>query len=166
MNMDPNDGCRGRIRTFKGRLALYKGFSRDPHPRRPYSEIAADLKVSPGTVHVRMKRLIRRGVVTGSTINLDLSRLGYDLIAFLGIYLEKGSAYNNVIRSLKKVPEVVEAYYTTGEYSIFARIVCSNTEHMRHVLNDRIQSIRGIERTETMVSLEERIKRNVDLDHR
>ncbi len=131
--------------------------------RRPYSEIAKELGVSPGTVHVRMKRLERRGVVKGSTLTLDITKLGFDLTAFLGIYLEKGSAYDSVIRALKKVPEVVEAYYTTGEYSVLAKMVCKNTQHMRNVLNQKIQTVRGISRTVTMVSLEDSIKRNVDL---
>jgi Lrp/AsnC family transcriptional regulator for asnA, asnC and gidA len=92
---------------------------------------------------------------------VDHTKLGYDLTAFLGVYLFKGSIYNQVITELEQIPEVVEAYYTTGQYSIFLKIVCKNTNHLRQVLNEKIQAIEGIERTETLISLEESIKRSI-----
>lgn len=129
----------------------------------PYTDIAKKLVVSAGTIHVRMNKLEKIGVVKNATLTIDPIKLGFDLTAFLGIYLEKGSIYNDVIKELQKIPEVVEAYYTTGAYSIFTKIVCRNTEHLRHVLNDKIQPIDGIQRTETFISLEESIKRSVQL---
>jgi Lrp/AsnC family transcriptional regulator for asnA, asnC and gidA len=95
------------------------------------------------------------------TINHEL--LGYDLTAFLGIYLEKGSNYKDVIEQMDKIPEIVEAHYTTGVYSIFAKITCKNTKHMRHVLNEEIQSVSGIQRTETIISLEQSIEKQLQL---
>ena len=82
----------------------------------------------------------------------------------MGVYLEKGSIYDKVIKRLEKIPEVVEAYYTTGVYSIFIKIVCRNTDHLREVLNEKVQSVEGIDRTETIISLEESIKRNISLE--
>ena len=127
----------------------------------PYTEIAEKLIVSPGTIHVRMKRMEKLGMVKGATLVLDPSRIGYDLTAFIGIYLVKGSAYNEVIREIDKIPEIVEAHYTTGEYSIFAKIICRNTEHLRIIINEKIQSINGIMRTETIISLNESIKKQI-----
>ncbi len=127
----------------------------------PYTEIAKKLIVSAGTIHVRMKKLEQYGIVKHSVLVVDHIRLGYDLTAFLGVYLFKGSEYKKVIRQLERIPEVVEAYYTTGQYSIFVKVVCKNTGHLRDVLNDKIQAIEGIERTETIISLEESIKRNI-----
>ena len=129
----------------------------------PYTDIAKKILVSAGTIHVRMNKLEKMGVVKNATLIIDPIKLGFDLTAFLGIYLEKGSIYNDVIKELQQIPEVVEAYYTTGAYSIFAKIVCRNTEHLRSVLNDNIQPIDGIQRTETFISLEESIKRTVKL---
>lgn len=129
----------------------------------PYTDIAKKLVVSAGTIHVRMKKMEKLGIVKNATLVIDPIKLGFDLTAFLGIYLEKGSVYKDVIKELKKIPEVVEAYYTTGAYSIFAKIVCRNTEHLRFVLNDNIQAIDGIQSTETFISLEESIKRTVQL---
>lgn len=130
----------------------------------PYTDIAKRLIVSPGTIHVRMKRMERLGIVRGATLILDPARIGYDLTAFVGIYLIKGSAYNQVIQEVDAIPEIIEAHFTTGEYSIFAKIICKNTEHLREIINDKLQPINGISRTETIISLGESIKKQVPID--
>ncbi|HLU88849.1 MAG TPA: Lrp/AsnC ligand binding domain-containing protein [Cyclobacteriaceae bacterium] len=130
--------------------------------KTPYTEIAKKVYVSSGTVHVRMRKLEEMGIVKSATLNIDFSKLGYDISAFLGIYLEKSSLYDKVIEKLKSVPEVVSAYYTTGNYSIFAKIICRDTNHVREVLN-KIQAVGGIDRTETLIVLEESINRPIQL---
>ena len=130
----------------------------------PYTEIGHKVLMSSGTIHVRMDNLQKQGIIKGATVILDNAKLGYDLTAFVGVYLVKGSIYDKVIKRLEKIPEVVEAYYTTGVYSIFIKLVCKNTEHLRQVLNEKVQSVEGIDRTETIISLEESIKRNITLD--
>lgn len=127
----------------------------------PYTDIAKKLLVSGGTIHVRMKKLNEMGVIKGSELIIDPSKMGYDISAFIGVYLEKGSLYHNVAKELNKIPEVVELHYTTGIYSMFAKLVCKNTQNLRDVLNEKIQSIKGIQRTETFISLEESFKRQV-----
>jgi Lrp/AsnC family transcriptional regulator for asnA, asnC and gidA len=129
----------------------------------PYTDIAKKLLVSGGTIHVRMKKLNEMGVVKGSELIIDPSKMGYDISAFIGVYLEKGSLYHNVAKELGKIPEVVELHYTTGIYSMFAKLVCKNTQNLRDVLNEKIQSIKGIQRTETFISLEESFKRQVKI---
>ena len=89
--------------------------------------------------------------------------LGYDVIAFIGIYLEKSSLYDNVAKELRKIPEIVRLNYTTGNYSMFAEIVCKDINQLRFVLHDELQKIKGIERTETFISLEESFGRNVQV---
>lgn len=131
--------------------------------KTPYTEIAKKLLVSAGTIHVRMKKMEEAGIVVKSRLEVNYELLGYDLTAFLGIYLEKGSDYKEVIDQLNEVPEIVEAHYTTGVYSIFAKIRCKNTKHMRHVLNEEIQPVQGIQRTETIVSLEQSIDKQISL---
>jgi Lrp/AsnC family transcriptional regulator, regulator for asnA, asnC and gidA len=130
----------------------------------PYTDIGKKIYVSAGTIHVRMKKLEEMKVVKGATLLIDPEKLGYDITAFVGVYLDKGSNYRKVIRELEKIPEVVEAYYTTGVYSSFLKIICRNTQHLRDVINDKIQPIEGIQRTETILSLEESIKRHVKLE--
>ncbi|RMF20934.1 MAG: winged helix-turn-helix transcriptional regulator [Bacteroidetes bacterium] len=130
---------------------------------KPYTEVARQLFVSGGTIHVRMKKLREMGVVKGANLVVDYSKLGYDICAFLGIYLDKSSLYDAVAAELEKIPEIVGAHYTTGLYNIFARVVCKDTDHLRDVLHDKIQKIDGIQRTETFISLQESINRPIDL---
>ena len=124
-----------------------------------YAEIGKELHVSGGTVHVRLKKLSEMGVITGSKLKVDFSKLGFDVIAFVGIFLEKSQYYANVISDLNEIPEVISAHYTTGNYSIFTQILCKDTDHLREILSTKVQQIEGIQRTETFISLEESIHR-------
>ena len=130
----------------------------------PYTEIAKKLIVSGGTIHVRMKKMEDMGIIKGSNLIIDAQKVGYDICAFLGIFLEKGSIYKDAVEQLREVNEIVELHYTTGAYSMFAKIICRDTNHLRSVLNDSIQGIEGIQRTETFISLEESIKRQIKLE--
>lgn len=126
-----------------------------------YTEIGKRIFVSGGTVHVRMNKLKQMGIVRGSQLVIDHAKLGWDISAFLGIYLDKSSLYAEVAKQLEAIPEVVNVHYTTGIYSIFAKIVCRDTGHLREVLHDKIQKVSGIQRTETFISLEESINRPI-----
>ncbi len=129
----------------------------------PYTEIAKKLVVSGGTVHVRMKKLTSLGIVKGSHLEIDAGMLGYDICAFVGMFLEKGSLYNRIVKQLQEIPEITEIHYTTGRYGIFLKIISQNTRELRSVLNDKIQPIDGIQRTETFISLEESLKRPIEI---
>ncbi len=124
-----------------------------------YTELAKKIHVSSGTVHVRMKKLKEMGIVKGANLKVDYKALGYDICAFLGIYLDKSSMYESVQDRLAEIDEVTGMHYTTGQYGIFAKIVCRDTEHLRDVLSNKVQKIKGIQRTETFISLEESVNR-------
>ncbi|MDQ3290807.1 MAG: Lrp/AsnC ligand binding domain-containing protein, partial [Bacteroidota bacterium] len=115
------------------------------------------------TVHVRMKKMEQMGIVTGTQLKLNYINLGYDVNAFLGIYLRKSSMYNEVLDQLRRIPEVINVNYTTGVYSMFAKVICKDTMHLKNLLTDKIQKIPGIQRTETLIALEESINRPVQL---
>jgi len=127
----------------------------------PYTEVAKRVFVSGGTVHVRMKKLEEMGIVTGTTLKMDYSKLGFDVTCFMGIYLLKSSLYDSVVNNLKEIPEIVKVHYTTGNYNIFIKIHCKDTRHLKDVLHDKIQKVEGIERTETFISLEESLDRHL-----
>ncbi|MDX2063841.1 MAG: Lrp/AsnC ligand binding domain-containing protein [Bacteroidia bacterium] len=129
----------------------------------PYTDIARELQVSGGTIHVRMKKMQEAGVVVGSRLVVSPSALGFDITALIGVYLEKGSAYNHVRGELQRVPEVTEVWFTTGVYNLIIKIVCRDTPHLREVLNEKIQIIEGVERTETFIALEEPISRELSI---
>lgn len=126
-----------------------------------YADLGKKLFVSGGTIHVRIKKLEEIGIVKGTKLSVDLKSLGYDVIAFIGIYLEKSSLYDTVAKDLRKIPEIVRLNYTTGNYSMFAEVVCKDIQQLRFVLHDELQKIKGIERTETFISLDESFSRNV-----
>lgn len=126
-----------------------------------YADLGKRLFVSGGTIHVRIKKLQKDGVVKGTKLNPDLKLLGYDVIAFIGIYLKESSLYDSVAKELHKINEIVRLNYTTGNYSMFAEIVCKDISELRDVLHEKLQKIKGIERTETFISLEESFSRSV-----
>jgi Lrp/AsnC family transcriptional regulator for asnA, asnC and gidA len=128
-----------------------------------YAELGKKLFVSGGTIHVRIKKLEEAGIVKGTRLSVDIKQLGYDVIAFIGIFLEKSSLYDSVARELAKIPEIIRLNYTTGNYSMFAEIICKDISQLRFVLHDQLQKIKGIERTETFISLEESFSRNTQV---
>jgi len=129
-----------------------------------YADLGKQLFVSAGTIHVRMKKLEELGIVKGKKLDIDYKILGYDVIAFIGIYLEKSNMYDSVAKQLASIDEIVRLNYTTGNYSMFAEIVCKDIKQLRAVLHDKLQHIVGIERTETFISLEESINRKVNIE--
>jgi Lrp/AsnC family transcriptional regulator, regulator for asnA, asnC and gidA len=128
-----------------------------------YAELGKKLFVSGGTIHVRIKKLQDLKIVMGSKLHINTRLLGYDCIAFVGVYLEKSSLYDDVAKELKEINEIVRLNYITGNYSMFIEIVCRDISQLRRVLHDDLQKIKGIERTETFISLEEGFNRAVEI---
>lgn len=131
--------------------------------RTPYLEIARICHVSGGTIHVRMKKMEDMGIIKGSRIVLNLPKLGYDVCCFVGIYVDKTSSFNAVFDQMSTIKEVVELHLTTGNYSMFAKIVCTNISDLQDVLLNKINNIDGVQRTDTFVSLSQPIDRNISL---
>ena len=131
--------------------------------KKPFTEVAKKVFVSQGTIHVRMNKMQLAGIVEKTTLKINYGKLGFDITAFIGIYLEKSALYEQVLAKLKQIPEITNIHYTTGNYSMFVKIHCRDTNHLKEVLHDKMQQVEGIERTETMISLEESLDRNVIL---
>ena len=131
--------------------------------KKPFTEVAKKVHVSQGTVHVRMNKMEEAGIVEKTTVKINYAKLGFDITAFIGIYLEKSALYDKVVARLKEIPEITSIHYTTGNYSMFVKIHCRDTNHLKEVLHDKMQQVDGIERTETMISLEESLDRNLNL---
>ena len=128
-----------------------------------YVDIARKIHVSAGTVHVRMKNLIASGIVKNAVLNVDYTKLGYTICAFIGIHLEKSNKYPEVVNELYKIPEVVNVHYTTGSFNIFVKIICRDTTHLHEIMQHGIQQIEGIQRSESFLSLDESINRSIVL---
>jgi Lrp/AsnC family transcriptional regulator for asnA, asnC and gidA len=131
--------------------------------RTPYLEIARQCHVSGGTIHVRMKKMEDMKIIKGTKLIIDSSKLGYDVCCFVGIYLDKASSYPAALEELHLIKEIVELHYTTGEYSIFAKVVCKSIRDLQDLLMSKIQIISGVQRTSTFISLSQPIDRNIQL---
>ena len=129
--------------------------------RTPIQILAKACGISGAAIHQRLKNLENTGVISGSQIILNPKVLGFNTIAFIGIYLDKAIRNPEAVQQLKNIPEVVECHYTTGNWSIFVKLLCRDNEHLMQLLNKNIQSIEGVSRTETFISLQEQISRQV-----
>ena len=132
--------------------------------RIPYLEVARECNVSGAAIHQRIQKLIRMGVITGSKFTIEPKKIGYKTCAYMGIFLEQASLYNDVLQELEKIPEITQCHFTTGNYSVFIKIFAKDNEHLKSILSDEIQLISGIARTETFISLEEGFNRSIPID--
>ncbi len=127
--------------------------------RMPFKDVAEQCGVSRAAVHQRVQKMTEDGIITGSGYTVNSKKLGYQLSAYIGITLEKGNMYEDVSRALEQIPEVVESHFTLGTYSMLVKLYARNDEHLMRLLNVNIQCIPGVAKTETLASLDERIKR-------
>ncbi|WP_294823839.1 Lrp/AsnC ligand binding domain-containing protein [uncultured Flavobacterium sp.] len=131
--------------------------------RKPILQIASKIGISGAAIHQRLRKLEQAGVISGSRFIVNNKVLGYSTMAFVGIYLEKASSNSEAVKDLRKIPEVLECHYTTGNWSILIKIICRDNEHLMQLLNTKIQPIKGVSRTETFISLDQQIERQVQL---
>ncbi|MDT7832656.1 Lrp/AsnC ligand binding domain-containing protein [Flavobacteriaceae bacterium S356] len=129
--------------------------------RTPILSIAREVGISGAAIHQRLRKLEVSKLIAGSQLMLDPKVLGYTTTAFVGIFLESASMYASAIKRLKNIPEVVESHYTTGNWAIFIKILCKNNTDLMHLLNHDIQRIKGVARTETFISLDQQINRQI-----
>lgn len=127
-------------------------------------DVAAVCGVSRAAIHQRIQRLIDMKVIVGSGYNVNPRRLGYNTCTYVGVKLEKGSLYREVVKELEKIKEVVECHFTTGPYSMLIKVYAQDNQHLMELLNDRIQHIAGVTETETLISLEQSMNRQIDLE--
>src|SRR5690606_40205712 len=102
-------------------------------------------------------------LLAGSKFIINPKVLGYTTMAYVGIYLDKAISNPEAVKQLKNIPEVLECHYTTGHWSIFIKILAKDNEHLMHLLNKKIQSISGVSRTETFISLQQQIDRQINI---
>ena len=131
--------------------------------RMPSKDIAAVCGVSRAAIHQRIQRLIELKVIIGSGYKVNPRSLGFNTCTYIGISLEKGSMYREALRKLEDLPEVVECHFTTGPYSMLVKVYVQDTSHLMELLNDRIQHIPGVTATETLISLEQSLNRELQL---
>lgn len=131
--------------------------------RIPFKDVAVECGVSRAAIHQRVQRLMDAGVIIGSGFYMNPKALGFRTCTYVGLNLAKGSMYKEAIEELRKIPEIVEAHFTTGPYSIIVKLYARDNEHLMNLLNERIQEIPGVMATETMISLDQSIKKEIPI---
>ena len=131
--------------------------------RKSINEIAKTAGISGAAVHQRLKKLEKTNLISGSQLVINPKVLGYKTMAFIGIYLDKAIRNSEAVKQLEKIPEVIECHYTTGNWSILIKILCEDNQHLMNVLNHKIQTIEGVSRSETFISLDQQIKRQIQI---
>ncbi len=131
--------------------------------RMSINQLAKLVGISGAAVHQRLKKLEKAHLIQGSQMKVNPKKLGYTTLAFVGIYLDKAMNNPAAVEQLRKINEVIECHYTTGNWSILVKILCKDNEHLMNLLNNQIQKIEGISRTETFISLDQQISRQISL---
>ncbi len=131
--------------------------------RKPILEIARHIGISGAAIHQRLRKLEASGLIAGSKFIVNPKVLGYTTMAYIGIYLDKAMSNPLAVKELEKIPEVLECHYTTDNWSILIKVLCRDNEHLMHVLNRDIQQIEGVSRTETFISLNQQIDRQITI---
>ncbi len=131
--------------------------------RTPVLEIARSVGISGAAIHQRLRKLEKSGLIAGSKFIINPAILGYTTMAYVGVYLDKAMNNPEAVKQLQKIPEVLECHYTTGHWSIFLKLLCRDNAHLMEVLNKNIQSISGVSRTETFISLDQQIDRQISI---
>ena len=132
--------------------------------RIPFKDVAGDVGISRAAVHQRVNRMIDLEVIVGSGYHIDPKKVEFRTCTYIGIFLDKGGLFTKVVESLKKIQEIVECHYTTGQYAIFIKVYAKDNEHLKNILSGQIQKITGIASTETFISLEESFKRSIPVN--
>jgi Lrp/AsnC family transcriptional regulator for asnA, asnC and gidA len=131
--------------------------------RRPILEIARNIGISGAAIHQRLRKLEKSGLIAGSKFVINPKILGYTTMEYIGIFLDKAMSNPKAVKALEKIPEVLECHYTTGNWSILIKVLCRDNEHLMQVLNKDIQQIDGVSRTETFISLNQQIDRQITI---
>ena len=131
--------------------------------RKPILEIARNIGISGAAIHQRLRKLEKSGLIAGSKFVINPRILGYTTMAYVGIFLDKAMSNPTAVKALEKIPEVLECHYTTGNWSILIKVLCKDNEHLMYVLNKQIQQIEGVSRTETFISLNQQIDRQITI---
>ena len=131
--------------------------------RIAFKDVAEQCGVSRAAIHQRVERLKEDGVITGSGFSINPKSIGYGTCTYVGISLERGSMYKNVVKKLQNIPEIVECHFTTGPYTMMVKAYVRDNEQWMKLLNDTLQSIDGVVSTETLISLDQSIKRDVPI---
>ncbi len=129
--------------------------------RKPFLEIARETNVSGAAIHQRIQKLTASGIIRGFESMIDPAAVGYETCAYIGFILNDPTKFDEVVKRLREIPEVVECHFTTGTYDIFAKIFARNNAHLLEVIHKKLSL--GLGRTESLISFKEVFKRPIPI---
>ena len=132
--------------------------------RIPFLEVARACNVSGAAIHQRIQKLTNLGILKGSEYIIDPEKIGYETCAYIGLFLKDPGQFDEVVEALRRILEVVECHFTTGQYDLFIKIYARNNHHLMNVIHDKLQPL-GLARSETIISFSEAIKRQMPIEH-
>lgn len=128
--------------------------------RIPFLEVARECGVSGAAIHQRVQKLIQLGVVKGSEFVVDAEKIGFETCAYVGIFLVSPSTFDYVVKELEKIPEVVECYYTTGQYDLLIKVYAKNNKDLLRIIHAELQPL-GLSRTETLICFKDAFRKKL-----
>jgi len=131
--------------------------------RIPILEIAKKIGISGAAIHQRLRKLEKQNLIHSSSIKINSKILGFTTMAYIGIFLDRATNNKIVVNKLKEIPEILECHYTTGDWSMLTKLLCRDNEDLMKILTKKIQTIKGVSRTETYISLEQQIDRQISI---
>lgn len=131
--------------------------------RIPFLEVARECDVSGAAIHQRVQKLTNLGVIKGSEFVIDPEKIGYETCAFVGIFLTSPSTFDYVVKEMEKIPEVVECYYTTGQYDLMIKVYAKNNKDLLRIIHSELQPL-GLSRTETLISFRDAFRKKLPID--
>ena len=120
--------------------------------RSTFAELGTLVGLKAPAVHERVKRLEARGFLRGYAAQVDNRRLGYELMAFVGVITAAEKAYDEFIDQFAALPEVLEMHSVAGAETFLLKVATRSTAHLDDFLS-RIKRIPGIARTHTTIVL-------------
>jgi Lrp/AsnC family transcriptional regulator for asnA, asnC and gidA len=130
--------------------------------RIPFLEVARICNVSGAAIHQRIQKLTAMGIVKGSQFIIEPEKIGYETCAYIGLNLKNPERFDTVVEELKKIPEVVECHYTTGNFDMFIKIYALNNHHLLNIIHDRLQPL-GLASSETLISFHSVLNRQLPI---
>ncbi len=133
--------------------------------RIPFLEIARECGISGAAIHQRVKKLEDAGVIDGSRFIVKPRALGYEVCAYVGIFLDHAHQYKQVVGRIEAIPEIIECHFTTGNFTFLVKMLCRDNQHLMDVLINTLQNVPGVSKTETFISLDQLIDRDVPVQN-
>ena len=130
--------------------------------RIPFLEVARACGVSGAAIHQRIQKLTSMGILKGSQFVIDPEKIGYETCAYIGLNLKNPESFDSVVEELKKIPEVVECHYTTGNYDMFIKLFAVNNHHLLTIIHDKLQPL-GLSSSQTLISFHSAINRQLPI---